>query len=249
VKNADDIRTEAIALLVEKLLEIGAEADRETKRHREAEKSPSALADFRTFADHREGAALNYALAYRCEQLCEEITGALLFDELDAQDEAAEQAALNAVQHQGDKMRTSGVLRALADQLDALGDVLNHPITVTTYDFGYKHEVAIQPFGDDDQRDVALVYALATELGAEANVRTLDETKVSVQFATKFSGVKLEMFSHADCKAADRAAHEASRPTLAEQWRKCGAEQAAQDAEADAFHAQRRADEAEDGAL
>ena len=96
MKNADDIRTEAIALLVEKLREIGAEADRETKRHREAEKSPASLADFRTFADHREGAALNYALAYRCEQLCEEITGALLFDELDAQDEAAEQAAQGA---------------------------------------------------------------------------------------------------------------------------------------------------------
>lgn len=96
MKNADDIRTESIALLVEKLREIGTEADRECRRHREAEKSSAALADFHTFADHREGAALNYALAYRCEQLCEEITGALLFDELDAQDEAAEQAAREA---------------------------------------------------------------------------------------------------------------------------------------------------------
>ena len=96
MKNADDIRTDAIALLVEKLREIEAEADRECKRHREAEKSPGALADYHTFADHREDAALNYALAYRCEQLIEEITGALLFDELDAQDEAAEQAAKDA---------------------------------------------------------------------------------------------------------------------------------------------------------
>ena len=89
MKNADDIRTDAIALLVEKLREIGAEADRETKRHREAEKSPAALADFRTFADHRETAALNYDLAYRCEQLIEAITVAPLFDELDADNKAA----------------------------------------------------------------------------------------------------------------------------------------------------------------
>jgi hypothetical protein len=93
VKTAADIREDAIALLVEKLREIGAEADQQCKQHREAEKSPGALADFRTFSDHREAAALNYALAYRCEQLAEEITGALLFDELDAQDEAAEEAA------------------------------------------------------------------------------------------------------------------------------------------------------------
>lgn len=93
MKSADDIRTDAIALLVEKLREIEAEADRQCKHHREAEKSPGALADFHTFSDHREDAALNYALAYRCEQLIEEITGALLFDELDAQDAAAEKAA------------------------------------------------------------------------------------------------------------------------------------------------------------
>jgi 3-phosphoglycerate kinase len=96
VKNADDIRTDAIALLVEKLREIEAKADQECKRHREAEKSLGSLADFYTFCDHREAAALNYALAYRCEQLAEEITGALLFDELDAQDEAADQAARDA---------------------------------------------------------------------------------------------------------------------------------------------------------
>jgi hypothetical protein len=93
VKNADDIRTDAIALLVEKLREIEADADRECKRHREAEKSPGALSDYHAFADHREHAAMNYALAYRCEQLIEEITGNLLFDELDAQDAAADEAA------------------------------------------------------------------------------------------------------------------------------------------------------------
>lgn len=96
MKNADDIRGDAIALLVEKLRDIGNEADHECKRHREAEKSPAALADFDTFRDHREAAALNYALACRCEQLIEEITGASLFDELDAQDAAAEQAAREA---------------------------------------------------------------------------------------------------------------------------------------------------------
>lgn len=142
-------------------------------------------------------------------------------------------------------MRTSDVLRALADQLDALGDVLDHPITATVYDFGYKHEVAIQPFGDDDQRDIALTYALADALGAEINVRTLDKTKVSVQFATTFSGVELSMFAHVARAVAERVAYKADRPTLAEQLRRCGAEQAARDAEADAFHAQRRADEAE----
>ena len=96
MKSADDIRTDAIALLVEKLREIGAEADRETKRHTAAMASPAALLAFETYSDHREAAALNYQLAYRCEQLCEEITGALLFDELDAQDEVAEQAAKDA---------------------------------------------------------------------------------------------------------------------------------------------------------
>ncbi len=97
MKTAADIRTDAIALLVEKLREIEAEADRQCKQHREAEKSPAALADFLAFADHREAAALHYALAYRCEQLIEEITGALLFDDLDAQDAAAEEAATEVI--------------------------------------------------------------------------------------------------------------------------------------------------------
>ena len=91
MKNADDIRTEAIALLVEKLREIGAEADQQTKRHTVAMASPAALLAFETYSDHREAAALNYQLAYRCEQLIEQIEAASLFDELDAQDEAAEQ--------------------------------------------------------------------------------------------------------------------------------------------------------------
>jgi hypothetical protein len=132
VKNTADIRAEAIALLADKLREIGAEADRQTKQHREAEKSPAALADFRVFRDHREAAALNYALAYRCEQLVEEITGALLFDELDAQDEAAEQAAKDAeaaddamlaserFEHdQADEARIDAERAWLVDQFDA----------------------------------------------------------------------------------------------------------------------------------
>jgi hypothetical protein len=94
VKNADDIRTEAIALLVEKLREIGAEGDRQVKQHTAAMASPAALMNFQTYVDHREAVALHYSLAYRCEQLIEAITVAPLFDELDAQDEAAEQAAI-----------------------------------------------------------------------------------------------------------------------------------------------------------
>jgi len=101
VKSADDIRTDAIALLVEKLREIGAKADRQTKRHTAAMASPAALMAFQTYSDHREDAALNHQLAYRCEQLCEEITGALLFDELDAQDEAAEKAAKARIDAEG----------------------------------------------------------------------------------------------------------------------------------------------------
>jgi hypothetical protein len=96
VKNAADIRTDAIALLVEKLREIEAEADRQTKRHTAAMASPGALLAFETYSDHREAVALNYSLAYRCEQLIEEITGALLFDELDAQDAAADRAERDA---------------------------------------------------------------------------------------------------------------------------------------------------------
>lgn len=102
-------------------------------------------------------------------------------------------------------MRTADVLRALADQLDALGDVLNHPITVTVYDHGYQHNVTIQPFGDDDRRDVALTCALADALNAEINVRPLNETRVSVQFTTEFSGVELSMFAHVGQEAAERA--------------------------------------------
>jgi len=96
VKNADDIRTDAIALLVEKLCEIGAEADQQTKRLTVAMASPAALLAFETYSDHREAAALNYGLAYRCEQLIEQIEATSLFDELDAQDEAADQAAKDA---------------------------------------------------------------------------------------------------------------------------------------------------------
>jgi len=101
VKNADDIRTEAIALLVEKLREIGAEADRQTKRHTAAMASPAALLAFETYSDYREAAALNYGLAYRCEQLVEQIEVAGLFDELDTRDEAADQAAKARIDAEG----------------------------------------------------------------------------------------------------------------------------------------------------
>lgn len=137
MKNAADIRVDAIALLVEKIREIGAEADRQCKRHREAEKSPGALADFHAFADHREAAALNYALAYRCEQLAEEITGALLFDELDAQDAAAEMT--NADVMSGEEMAEYD--RAAEFTQDAADEAR------------YLEENAAVMYGDDDYED------------------------------------------------------------------------------------------------
>jgi len=105
VKSADDIRTDAIALLVEKLCEIGAEADRETKRHTAAMASPAALMAFQTYSDHREAAALNHQLAYRCEQLIEQIEAALLFEELDRAEQLAENDDLP---RPGDRLRIKG---------------------------------------------------------------------------------------------------------------------------------------------
>jgi hypothetical protein len=90
-----DIRAQAIALLVEKLREIEAEANEAHKKHNERLAVRPIGLTFEEYNDHLDARNLNYALAYRCEQLIEEITGALLFDELDAQDEAADQAARN----------------------------------------------------------------------------------------------------------------------------------------------------------
>lgn len=89
-----DIRDEAIALLVEKLREIGAEADQQHKTHTAA----TGTVGYQTvqdFADHRHAAALNWQLATRCEDLIEQIQARSLFDEIDA--EQAELAAAAAV--------------------------------------------------------------------------------------------------------------------------------------------------------
>lgn len=88
------IRENAIALLVEKLREIEADADQAWKR----EDAWFAAIPQRTVAtstwellDHTDSRDLHYALAFRCEQLIEAITAIPLFDQLDADDAEAEE--------------------------------------------------------------------------------------------------------------------------------------------------------------
>lgn len=88
-------RDDAIAYLVEKLREIEATENALYANHARATKNIGSMTH-QAFFDHRENAALHYDVAYRCEQLIEEIAGNLLFDELDAQDAAADQAAKDA---------------------------------------------------------------------------------------------------------------------------------------------------------
>jgi hypothetical protein len=90
-----NIREEAIAVLVEKLRQFKSEAEALYASRARATKEIGSM-DFQTYMDRRDAASLSYAVAYRCEQLIEEITGNLLFDELDAQDAAADQAARDA---------------------------------------------------------------------------------------------------------------------------------------------------------
>jgi len=77
------IRDSAIALLVEKLREIGSQA------HAQYASEARRLANIgnmgsQEWLNRRENALTQYALSDRCEQLSEAITGALLFDQLDA---------------------------------------------------------------------------------------------------------------------------------------------------------------------
>ena len=82
-------RDDAIAYLVDKLREIEAGSDQLNAKHNAATQDPGGM-DFQAYTDHRDAADLHYAVAYRCEQLIEEITGNLLFDQLDQADAAAE---------------------------------------------------------------------------------------------------------------------------------------------------------------
>jgi hypothetical protein len=90
-----DIREEAIALLVEIIKAYGAEADhiRQEQIGILASKGPLGSFDIDAAVTTRDVFA---AVAYRCEQLAEEITGALLFDRLDAEDEALRVATEHA---------------------------------------------------------------------------------------------------------------------------------------------------------
>lgn len=89
-----DVRPQAIALLVKKLREIEAEADKTHKRHSDRLAVRPIGLTFEEYNYHLDAKNLNYALAYRCEQLIEQIEAHSLFDELDAQDRAA-----SAVEH------------------------------------------------------------------------------------------------------------------------------------------------------
>jgi hypothetical protein len=82
-----DIREQAIGRLVEMIQAYGAEAEqiRQEQKRILASKGPLGSFDIDAAVTTRDVFA---AVAYRCEQLIEEITGALLFDRLDAEDEA-----------------------------------------------------------------------------------------------------------------------------------------------------------------
>lgn len=102
-----DIRAQAIALLVEKLREIGTEADGAWKREDDwfdtiASRAYPTSGEILAHSDERD---LNYALAYRCEQLVEQIEAALLFEELDRAEKLAENTELP---RPGDRVRVAG---------------------------------------------------------------------------------------------------------------------------------------------
>ncbi len=99
------IREDAIALLVEKLRELEGIENALYANHARKTKNIGGMS-YQTYQDHLDGAALHYAAAYRYEQLIEEITARSLFDELDAQDAAADQAAKDA-EAQDDAMSAS----------------------------------------------------------------------------------------------------------------------------------------------
>jgi len=80
---------EGTALLLDKLKGITDDANEARRRELDAIKAPLPPTMFPDeYADHRTEADRQYALAYRCEQLIEEINATGLFDRLDAEDEA-----------------------------------------------------------------------------------------------------------------------------------------------------------------
>lgn len=108
-----DIRSQAIALLVEKLREIEAEADQAHKQHSERLAVRPIGLTFESYNDHLDAKNLNYALAYRCEQLIEQIEAALLFEELDRAEKLAEN---NELPRPGDRVRIIGDSPHLGNQ-------------------------------------------------------------------------------------------------------------------------------------
>lgn len=100
-----DIRSQAIALLVEKLREIEAEANEAHKKHSDRLAVRPIGLTFEDYNDHLDAKNLNYALAFRCEQLIEQIEAALLFEELDRAEKLAENTSLP---RPGDRVRIVG---------------------------------------------------------------------------------------------------------------------------------------------
>lgn len=84
-----DIRTAAIEQIVETLRELEATA---TRVYEEQNAAANSLTYYDSTGAHRVCADENWAVASRCEQLIEEITGGLLFDQLDAEDAEYETA-------------------------------------------------------------------------------------------------------------------------------------------------------------
>lgn len=110
-----DTRANAIALLVERLREIEAEANNTWKREDawfEAAPQRPTHTPTQELLDHIDNRDLNYALAYRCEQLIERIEAALLFEELDNAEKLAEN---NKLPRPGDRVRITGKSPHLGD--------------------------------------------------------------------------------------------------------------------------------------
>lgn len=105
------IRDNAIALLVEKLREIGSQA------HAQYASEARRLANIgsmgsQEWLNRRESALTQYALSDRCEQLTEQIEAALLFEELDNAERLAEN---NELPRPGDRVRITGDSPHLGD--------------------------------------------------------------------------------------------------------------------------------------
>ena len=85
-----DIREAGIAEFLEELAEIEARRDQLCKELRAQAQQTD---DFDARTQFAEAADLHYAVAYRCEQVRGDVVEALMFDRLDAEDEALRVAA------------------------------------------------------------------------------------------------------------------------------------------------------------